>query len=78
MLMEIELEFSQYFTSITELRSMAHASLFECTSALEGTLKELFYFTVADPAPCGGRKKSPLTSVQTIFYFSPLRSEDIF
>ena len=46
--------------------------------------KELFkiclYFTAASVVPCGGRKKFPCTSsiVQIIFYFSPLRSEDIF
>ena len=34
----------------------------------------------AGVVPCGGRKKSPRTSsiVPIIFYFSPLRSEDIY
>ena len=47
-------------------------------------LKELFkiyfYFTAAGVVPCGSLKKPPRTSsiVQIIFYFSPLRSEDIF
>ena len=38
-----------------------------------------FYFTAAGIVPCGGRKMSPRTSsiVHIIFYFSPLRSEDI-
>ena len=49
-------------------------------SALEGTLKDLFLLHAADVVPCGGRKKIPCTSsiVQIIFYFGPLRSEDIF
>ena len=49
-------------------------------SALEETLKGLFYFTVTGVGPCGGRKKFPRTSsiVEVIFYFSLLRSEDIF
>ena len=47
-------------------------------------LKELFkiyfYFTAAGVVPCGSRKKPPRTSsiVQDIFYFSILRSEEIF
>ena len=38
------------------------------------------YFTAAGVVPCGSRKKPPRTSsiVQIIFYFSPLRSEDMF
>ena len=42
--------------------------------------KIYFYFTAACVVPCGSRKKPPCTSsiVQIIFYFSPLRSEDIF
>ena len=43
-------------------------------------IKMIFHFTAADVVPCGSRKKSPRTSpiVQIIFYFRPLRSEDIF
>ena len=39
-----------------------------------------FYFTAAGVVSRGSRKKPPRTSsiVQIIFYFSPLRSEDIF
>ena len=42
--------------------------------------KIYFYFTAAGVVPCGNRKKPPRTSsiVQIIFYFNPLRSEDIF
>ena len=39
-------------------------------------MKIYSYFTAAGVVPCGGRKKSSGTSSR--FYFSPLRSEDIF
>ena len=49
---------------------MAHVSLLNVISALEGTLfKFYFSFTAAGVVPYGGRKKSPRTSsiVQIIF-----------
>ena len=61
--------------------SMAHVSHSECNLCYSKELfKILFYFTAAGVVPCGGRKTFPCISsiVQIIFYFGPLRSEDMF
>ena len=44
------------------------------------TFEIYFYFSAADVVLCGNRKKPPRTSsiMQIIFYFSPLRSDNIF